>query len=802
MLLQTRWIKIFKDIWANRTRSLLVVLSIAVGIAAVGMINSAAYMVERDLNAEFARGNPAQLEIYLSPFQKDLAKAVEGMREVQSADARRVVSAQAEGPKGEWEDIRLNVLADYGSARVNQFTPEAGAAMPRSREILLERRSAEGLGLQVGDTITIKMPGDRRFELKVAGLVHDVYIMPFTLMHEATGYVSMGTLQWLGEAPYYNRLDITVSQNGADREHVLRVGEQIKERILLRSGYRVGSIQIPGLGSEPGQHWAHKQMNGFLLILQIMGVMAILLSGGLTINTISAMLAQQTQQIGIMRAVGAVRRQLIGMYLFNVLVFSLLGLLIAYPLGWIGGIGLGQFAADIINFDLSQATLPPQVLLQQTALGLLVPLAAALAPILTGTRISVYDAIYQQGMQREREASRLEKLLVKIRSLSPPILFSLRNTFRKKARLAFTLTTLTLAGAMFISVFSTRASLNSQIRQISHYIAYDASISLPGGANKKAAEREALRISGVGVAEGWATARGKILHLDGSQSEEVEIVGLPPDSATVEPLMLAGRWLQPGDSHQVVVNEDLLEEETSLSVGSSITLKVGEKESTYEVVGIASKHVFVARIYMDYTAFGKLTGRLNQVDLVRVRASANAISDSGQQRAIADKLEERFKNAGLSNNPATTQDQFYAMFTDVFNIILVVLVIMAAVLAVVGGLGLTGTMGMNVLERTREIGVLRAVGASNGSVRRMVVLEGMTVALIAWVLGAAASGPSGWALSSAVIRAVLSSNPTYEYSYLGLLVWLGVVAAIGVVSSLAPAQKAALLTVRETLDYE
>ncbi len=95
MLLQTRWIKIFKDIWANRTRSLLVVLSIAVGIAAVGMINSAAYMVERNLNAEFARGDPAQLEIYLSPFQKDLAKAVEGMREVQYADARRVVSAQA-----------------------------------------------------------------------------------------------------------------------------------------------------------------------------------------------------------------------------------------------------------------------------------------------------------------------------------------------------------------------------------------------------------------------------------------------------------------------------------------------------------------------------------------------------------------------------------------------------------------------------------------------------------------------------------------------------------------------------------
>ncbi len=89
--------------------------------------------------------------------------------------------------------------------------------------------------------------------------------------------------------------------------------------------------------------------------------------------------------------------------------------------------------------------------------------------------------------------------MTKIRTISPPILLSLRNTFRKKARLAFTLSTLTLAGAMFISVFSTRVSLTSQIRQISHYIAYDATIDLSSSANKRAAEREALRVPGFTV---------------------------------------------------------------------------------------------------------------------------------------------------------------------------------------------------------------------------------------------------------------------------------------------------------------
>ena len=66
----TRWIKIFKDIWDHKTRSLLVILSIAVGVAAVGMINNAKSMIERDLFGPYLAGNPALVQIYVSPFDK------------------------------------------------------------------------------------------------------------------------------------------------------------------------------------------------------------------------------------------------------------------------------------------------------------------------------------------------------------------------------------------------------------------------------------------------------------------------------------------------------------------------------------------------------------------------------------------------------------------------------------------------------------------------------------------------------------------------------------------------------------
>jgi putative ABC transport system permease protein len=111
-------------------------------------------------------------------------------------------------------------------------------------------------------------------------------------------------------------------------------------------------------------------------------------------------------------------------------------------------------------------------------------------------------------------------------------------------------------------------------------------------------------------------------------------------------------------------------------------------------------------------------------------------------------------------------------------------------------------MGLNVLERTREIGVLRAVGASHTSVRKVVVIEGAAVALMSWAFSAALSYPVGRLLSEAVVRTAFGSAAPFRYSTPGLVVWLVVVILIGVAASLAPARSAVRLTVREVLNYE
>lgn len=801
MKISSRWIKILNDIWGNKSRSLLVILSIAVGVGIVGIINNARYMIERDLYGQFKNGDPADVQLFISPFPKELAADIASMRAIDEAQARRTFSTSLILPDGTDETINLNVLPDYDQIKINRPELEAGKLAPGLREITIERQAAKSLELEIGDEMLIEIDDQLHYTLVVSGIVHDLYELPYAITNEVMGYVSMSTLEWMGQRPYYNRVDLVINGNDITREMALEIGMDARDRIV-EPEYVVGSIQIPGIGADPGEHWAQNQITGFVLILQIMSVMSIFLSGGLVVNTISAIIMQQVKQIGIMRSVGAVRPQITAMYIFNVLVFSLIGLLIAIPIGLAGSIGLSQFAAGFLNFDVTTVGYIPSVLILMIIIAMVIPIAVALYPILAGVSISVYKAIYQFGQIQDGGSRWVENLLFKFKRLPPQMMMSLQNTFRNMPRLTFTLITLTLAGATFVAAFSTRASLAAQVNELVRYVHYDAAIGLPYGTNRHTAEREAMRVPGVIYAESWANARGVTIKADGSEGEEVGLVGLPFDSKTLEPNMLKGRWLTENDTWQVVINDDLAELVPGTAVGSELRVEINGITRTYEVVGIMPRQISGPRLYATYPMFTKITNRHNQADQVRVRTSMDGIASADVQDRVAELLEERFSNAGLSESNSSVRHRIFHFFSEPFEIILVVLVIMAGLLAVVGSLSLTGTMGINVMERTREIGVLRAVGATNQAVRMVVVVEGVFIAIVSWILVAILSVPSSAALAGAVINAVLETELVFRFSLPGLFYWLAVVIVIGIGSSLAPAQNAVALTVREVLDYE
>ncbi len=133
----------------HKSRSLLVILSIAVGVATVGMINNAKSKIERDLFGPFGAGNPTLVQIYVSPFDKGLVSAVQAMPQVETAEARRTAAATIYPPSGTSRDITLNAAEDFNAIKTDQLRTEQGAIVPGTREILLERQSAQGMGVNL-----------------------------------------------------------------------------------------------------------------------------------------------------------------------------------------------------------------------------------------------------------------------------------------------------------------------------------------------------------------------------------------------------------------------------------------------------------------------------------------------------------------------------------------------------------------------------------------------------------------------------------------------------------------------------
>ncbi len=570
MDLGARFDKVLHDIWDNKARSLLVVFTLAIGIGFVGMIFNTVRLLKRDLYGGYFHTNPASINLYISSFPEELAANITALREVERAEALRDVPALVWDSSGISHDLKLIALPDFEEVQINTFSLDEGTHVPGLREILVERDTAMNLDIDIGDIFVVEAENGNKYNLIVTGIVHDMSTTHYSFSGTALGYISTATLEWMGEPPGYNLIRITTKDQKTNREHVLKVASLARDRIIEPGGYQVLSIFIVNSSGIPGEYWAKSQVDGVLLVFQIMSILAILLSAGLVVNTISAVIVQQARQIGIMRAVGASRRQIILLYLGYVLMLSIFGLSIAVPMAISGSTALTALAARVLNYQMGAIDFPTSIILMQVALSLLMPVGAALSPILKGTSASVYETIYQYGLiSGENKRGWLEYQLLKIRNFHPPLMLSLRNTFRNKSRLGFTLVTLTIAGGMFMAVTSSYTTLRKQIDQLTRYIWFDASIDIPGGASRSTAEREALRVKDVQYAEGWQLAGGHIIYSDGGESDQIELVGLPPESKTINPLIVSGRWLQASDSDQVVINGDLLEKEAWIQTWGS-----------------------------------------------------------------------------------------------------------------------------------------------------------------------------------------------------------------------------------------
>ncbi|MFN2137025.1 MAG: FtsX-like permease family protein [Candidatus Promineifilaceae bacterium] len=792
-----RWRKAWRDLSLHRLRSVLVILSIAVGVFTFGLILGARNTITTELHSQYLSVAPASADLHTSLIDEEMVASVGRMPEVGVAAGRLNTIVQYLDSAGEWQDLQLYARDDYQESEVNIIYPFEGEWPPGKHNILIERNSLPLIAAELGQELVIEAANGQKRALTITGLVHDMNQLPAQVTGVPYGYVSFDTLEWLGMPREFNELQIVVAEDRFDKTHITRVAEAVRDK-LEKASVVVSWTEVP----EPGEHLVEEFLPTIIYILTSLGLLALLLSAFLVVNVITAVVTQQQKQIGIMKSVGAKGRQIMSIYLRMVLVLGLAALLLAVPLSMLGAHEFSRFIAGQFNFDLGKLRPVVSVILLEVLAALLVPVLAALYPIRNGTRVTVREAIQDYGLEGSgSHLTPLERGIDRL-PISRPLRISLRNTFRHKGRLARTLITLMLGGAIFMSVLAVRRSLYNTLEETLLSQGFDIQIQFDRPYRAERVANEAAGTPGVAVAETWQLAQGILLQDDGTDGDDLIVYALPPDTELYEPRIKAGRWLSSDDGAAVVVPMSLGSRDAQEMIGQLLTVRLGAKEEDLVVVGVLEAFqppIVPPSVYVNKTYYDRELGGYEMANLLRVLVD----SETGYvDQEVRNTLEQRLEFIGLDVRSVHTLSSDRAIFSERFNIITVILLVMASLMAVVGALGLMGTMSINVLERKREIGVMRAIGASDRAVLRIFLLEGIVIGIMSWAGAILISQPMSRLISRQVGLAFLELPLHFKYNWFGPLLWLIIVIFISALASLLPAYNAARLSVRETIAYE
>jgi len=771
------WRKAIRDFRNERARTVMVVLAIAAGIAAFSTVMSSYAILVRELDRGYLETNPASATLWTDKVDQQLLADVRARTPVSDAEARRTVRARVKAGPMAWKTLMLFVVADYGDIRVSVLKPQSGAWPPKRGELLIERDAFQVAKTKVGERVLVRTSDGTQRELRVAGSVHDVGQAQARMENAVYGYVTLETLADLGEEPYLDELKILAATNRYDEAHVRRVADEVRSYVESR-GHAVRRMDVP----RPGKH-PHADLMGMLLLsMSSFGMFILLLSGIVVVNLLTALMASQVRQIGVMKAVGGTRAQIARIYFVQALLLGIAAVAVAIPLGMWGTRLLCRQQARFLNFDIASFSVPLWVYLLDALVGIVVPLLAAAWPVWKGSGVSVREALADYGVSANRFGiGAFDRLLTNVGGLARPTLLAIRNSFRRRTRMVLTVITLAAGGLFFMAALNVRASLIRTLDGLFGQRNYDLSVSFASMVELDALARAARATPGIARSEGWIASEGSI------GGGHVVVLAVPSDTKMLSPRISAGRWFQKGDVEVLVVNSALASRDSRIRLGNVVDLG----QVSGKVIGISREPFAPPVAYVL-----RKPGRVNNLKLDLLQTDPDSIN------RVKAALEKNLEREGLRAVASQSNADSRIGFDEHMLMLYVFLMVVAAVIVLVGGLGLMTTMSLNVLERRREMGVLRAIGATPSAVWLIVAAEGAVIGLMSWALAAAAAWPVSRFTGSVLIGRMSRGGLDFVFEPAGLLIWLAAAIGLSVIASFLPAWHASRGAVAEALMYE
>jgi putative ABC transport system permease protein len=795
--------KIFRDLWDNKGRTLQVILIIGIGAAAIGMIlgtrNLVIPLMEEGWQLTAA---PSMFYFTFPGVNEDELEVLRRIDDVAVIDAMNTSTIEWRiHPQDEWRSGGLNARMDYSDQKLNKLDLIEGD-WPADEVMLAGQDAEEYYNIPVHDKIFLRVD-DKEYEVKLDGMIYNSFTQPAYFGGTAQFYASIDFYEKLVGNRDFNQLYIRDTNEVYNEEFTTVVADRVQDK-LEQQGKESGRLL-----TDPNKHFFQDQMDGVFFLLGVLGALALILGLLLVYNTINSIISQQTDQIGVMKAVGARTWQILRLYLAMIFAYGVLSMMIALPMGIIGAWGITSWLISSFGADAGEFTVSGTTVIVMVVISLVSPLLAALIPIFTGARITVREAISTYGLTTD--TGLLERLLNKAKKLSRLVILTISNTFRQKRRVFLLEIALVISGLMFMMVISVRDSVEYTIRDVMFSI-LNADITMAFENTHRISYLEEITLSHPEVesVELWGFGGGSV-RLAGTEEseddEEITLFGVPLPTQVYGYQLRAGRWLDPDDEYAIVLNQKHAED-IGVGIGDWVTVQFEEKnERDYLVVGLVFDPILGTVANVPREPLLRDTGNVGKSSVVWIQTHKK---DKQNTIAIAKDLRDYYDQHNIDVSPQrgifggmggdATAETVDTLINQ-FNFLVVLLAIMAVLIGAVGSIALSGALSLSVLERRREIGVMRAIGASSWTIFRLFIGEGLILGWLSWLIALPLSIPAGRIMVSA-IGSAFELDIVYNQTLTGAIMWLGIITVLSIIASWLPARGATKISVRESLAYQ
>ena len=844
-----RWRKVAGDLRLYRLQIVVIVLVLMVGAAGVTAALNAQAVLKREIASNFAAAKSADIALWFDRVEPPLLAAVAGgvgsqdaegtagtafVRGVAAVDARRVVLTRVAAPDGTWLPMLLTVMRDFSAQQLDIVHLHNGAWPLDNGSIWVEQSAQSLLGLadntDTGVPLRMRTLSGVIMELPLAGFVHDTAVAPSAQERMLYGYITPATATKLGLSSTLDQLLVKMDYRTSAAE-AKNFGEAL-QAALVKQG-------TPALRMEvlPAGHPHADLMNAMLRVLGVLAGMAFVCSAALVSYVVAAWMRREVRVVGIMKTMGASSYQIGRQYLALVVPAVLVAMALGLPLGnLLGRLIVGYYAVSL-NIDIASGSVPAALLWREIVLALCIPLIAMTLPILRASRMTAHNAMHDVGITalsgKNGFASRhtgrfagwfMARFMTRFIRLPGHVCWTLaiRNTWRRPWRVMMILLGLTAGGALLLM---THNNYESFLRVIDTSLAnqgHDIEVLMQHPVPAAQLEAVAHAVPGVKIAEAWRRARVNLLPVGSTSApssssrssttgappldeiKDVALTGYPRNTQLFKLPFVQGRAphqkLSADAPIEVVITRALQDAFPQLQVGYAVAVRFGksdgrdEKGMTVKIVGVVEE-IAKPALYAEFAAFDALTGLGDSSALLRVKTNDDQIE------LVVKMLDQALLDARMIPAQIISRTVVRDSLEEHFKVVGDVIRMVALAAALVGAIMLAATTILNIAERTREIGILRTLGATPRGIAALFLAEGASITLLSFILSVGMSIVLTLAILRVAERTMLHMAVPLHFSMQGLAILCSgaIVVLLTVVLAVAHALRK---SIRETIAYE